>query len=183
MTNTLNKIMHNGTEYDFPEWFTPDNAWNTDDVLKKTANGYEWATPSGWDVVWPASSTDWHLAVFDWATGKLIKDWGVVPTGDVKYSDFEIATATSWATLTISDLTTEFVPTVDFTMSAWTVKEWMQYIVRLDSWATAYTLTLGTGITNPFWEDLTLTASKMTTVVLFATSSSALEVFSVRTAS
>lgn len=150
MTNTLNKIMHDGDEYLLPEWFSPDNAWTTDDVLTKTANGYEWSAPSGWDV---------------------------------KYSDFEIATATSWATLTISDLTTEFVPTVDFTMSAWTVKEWMQYIVRLDSWATAYTLTLGTGITNPFWEDLTLTASKMTTVVLFATSSSALEVFSVRTAS
>ena len=51
MTNTLNKIMHNGTEYDFPEWFSPDNAGSTDDVLTKTANWYEWAAPSGWDVV------------------------------------------------------------------------------------------------------------------------------------
>lgn len=25
-------------------------------------------------VEWPASSTDWNIAVFDWATGKLIKD-------------------------------------------------------------------------------------------------------------
>lgn len=148
MANTLNKIMHNGTEYDFPTWVP--SGWNNGDVLTNVSWTPTWQAPSGWDV---------------------------------EYSDFEIATATSWATLTISDLTTEFVPTVDFTMSAWTVKEWMQYIVRLDSWAIAYTLTLGTGITNPFWEDLTLTASKMTTVVLFATSSSALEVFSVRTAS
>ena len=51
MTNTLNKIMHDGDEYLLPEWFTPDNAWNIDDVLTKTANGYEWAAPSGWDVV------------------------------------------------------------------------------------------------------------------------------------
>lgn len=51
MTNTLNKIIHNGDEYELPEWFSPDNAWTTDDVLTKTANGYEWATPSGWDVV------------------------------------------------------------------------------------------------------------------------------------
>jgi hypothetical protein len=31
-------------------------------------------------VVWPWSSTDWHLAVFDWATWKLLKDWGAMPT-------------------------------------------------------------------------------------------------------
>lgn len=54
MTNTLNKIIHNGDEYEFPS--------------------------SGWDVVWPASATDGHLALFDWATWKLIKDWWVVPT-------------------------------------------------------------------------------------------------------
>lgn len=51
MTNTLNKIMHNGTEYDFP-----------------------------WDVQWPSSSTNENLAVFDWTTWKLIKDWWPVPT-------------------------------------------------------------------------------------------------------
>ena len=34
--------MHNGTEYDFPEWFTPWNTWTTWDVLKKTAIWYEW---------------------------------------------------------------------------------------------------------------------------------------------
>lgn len=32
------------------------------------------------DVTWPSSSTNWHLAVFDWTTGKLIKDWWAVPT-------------------------------------------------------------------------------------------------------
>ena len=51
MTNTLQKIMHNGDEYDLPTWFTPDNAGSTDDVLTKTANGYEWSAPSGGDVV------------------------------------------------------------------------------------------------------------------------------------
>ena len=65
MTNTINKIMHNGTEYDFP-----------------------------WDVAWPASSTDGNLAVFDWATWKLIKDGWAVPVsfsatnGWVKVFDF-----------------------------------------------------------------------------------------------
>ena len=59
MANTLNKIIHNGDEYEFPEWFTPDNAWNTDDVLTKTANGYEWSAPSGWDVM--VSSQSWNI--------------------------------------------------------------------------------------------------------------------------
>lgn len=32
------------------------------------------------DVTWPSSSTNWHLAVFDWTSGKVIKDWWAVPT-------------------------------------------------------------------------------------------------------
>ena len=34
-----------------------------------------WYTP--WDVVWPASSTDWNIVVFDGVTCKLIKDSGL----------------------------------------------------------------------------------------------------------
>lgn len=100
---------------------------------------------------------------------------------DIGY-DFNFKTATSWATLTISDLSTTFTPSEDFSIVAGTVKEWMQYVVRITSWATVYTMSLWTGITNPFNEDLTLTASKTTTIVFLATSSSALELFSIRTA-
>ena len=53
MTNTITKITYDWNDYEV--WW--------------------------WDVVWPASATDGHLAVFDWATGKLIKDGGAVPTG------------------------------------------------------------------------------------------------------
>jgi len=35
------------------------------------------------DVVWPASSTDGHLAVFDGGTWKIIKDWWAIPTTTV----------------------------------------------------------------------------------------------------
>ena len=174
------------------------------------SDGADW-TGSG-DVIWPASSTNWHLAVFDWATGKQIKDWWAMPTiptktsdlnndsgfitsaslptkvsdlsndsGFIAASDFEISTVV-WATLTISYFTTQITPSANFTLVAGTVKEWMQYIVRVNTWATVYTMSLWTGVTNPFWEDLTLTASKTTTVVLLATSSSTLEIFSIRTA-
>ena len=65
MANTLKKIMHNGDEYKFPEWFTPDNAWTTGQVLTKTANGYEWKdspTPVATvDSVSPADPIEWQL--------------------------------------------------------------------------------------------------------------------------
>lgn len=32
---------------------------------------------SAWDVYWPNSSTNWSIVLFDWTTGKLIKDSGL----------------------------------------------------------------------------------------------------------
>jgi hypothetical protein len=40
------------------------------------------------DVLWPDSSTDWHLAVFDWTSWKMIKDWWSVPVVPTNVSDF-----------------------------------------------------------------------------------------------
>jgi len=59
MSNVIKKVIKNWVEYDI------------------YANG--WAAGAG-DVNWPASATNWHLAVFDWTTGKIIKDWWAVPT-------------------------------------------------------------------------------------------------------
>lgn len=68
MTNTITKITYDWNDYEV--WW--------------------------WDVVWPASATDGHLAVFDWATGKLIKDWWAIPTGDVVVSSQANNILTSW---------------------------------------------------------------------------------------
>ena len=47
--------------------------------VKATADGLEFYTiASGGDVVGPAGATDGHIAAFDTATGKLIKDGGVL---------------------------------------------------------------------------------------------------------
>lgn len=54
----------------------PDNTHYPSALAVASAISSAW----WWDVTWPASSTDWHLAVFDWATGKIIKDWWAVPT-------------------------------------------------------------------------------------------------------
>ena len=67
-------------------WYTPYNSTNPD-----------WYTTNTWDVVWPWSSTDWHLAVFDWATWKLIKDGGSVPTWVPSWwNNGDVLTNVSW---------------------------------------------------------------------------------------
>ena len=73
-------------------WYTPYNSTNPD-----------WYTTNTWDVVWPASATDWHLALFDWATWKLIKDGGSVPTWVPSWwTDWQVLSKVSgnieWAT-------------------------------------------------------------------------------------
>ena len=71
-------------------------AWSSATVTNvgtSTAAVFDFGIPQGtpgtwsWDVSWPASSTGWHLAVFDWATWKIIKDWWAMPTIPTKVSD------------------------------------------------------------------------------------------------
>jgi hypothetical protein len=47
-------------------WYTPYDSSNPD-----------WYLTTAWDVYWPNSSIDWNIVVFDWATGKIIKDSGL----------------------------------------------------------------------------------------------------------
>ncbi len=49
----------------------------------------------GWDVSWPSSSVDGHLAVFDWTTGKIIKDWWAIPTPTTVVDDLSTQSSTS----------------------------------------------------------------------------------------
>ena len=49
--------------------------WADDDhypTAKAVADAISWGWM--WDVLWPASSTDWDIVLFDWATWKIIKD-------------------------------------------------------------------------------------------------------------
>ena len=38
-----------------------------------------WGSTWTWDVTWPNSSVDWHIAVFDSTSWKIIKDWWPIP--------------------------------------------------------------------------------------------------------
>lgn len=72
-------------------WKTTTVTMNFDEWDPFSFEVQDWEDGGGggwsWDVVWPASSTDWHLAVFDWATWKIIKDWWAMPTIPTKVSD------------------------------------------------------------------------------------------------
>lgn len=85
MTNVIKKIYKNGTEYDI------------------YASG--WAS-GAWDVTWPSSSVDWDIALYNWSTGKIIKDsWK-------KLSDYQTALSTQtaysakWTTTKVPQITT-----------------------------------------------------------------------------
>ncbi len=98
-----------------------------------------WAWWWSWDVVWPASSTDWHLAVFDWATGKLIKDWWSVPTVPTNISSFNndswYLTSATWVT-SVNGNTGAVTVTSDVTVSSQTgnvLTSWMSIWAWLES--------------------------------------------------
>ena len=101
-------------------------------------------------------------------------DWATLGWWDMCYSDFNWSTK-SWATVTL-DLNSTITPSANFTVNKpSTIKEWQAYVLRVTNGATAYTMTLGSWITNPFGEDLTLTANGTDQFVFLATSSSTME--------
>lgn len=75
---------------------------------------WQWA----WDVLWPSSSTDWHVAWFDWTTGKLIKDLWALPStaSDV----WALPDSTKyWASLVLSINSSTYVVTATLKDQDW----------------------------------------------------------------
>ena len=104
----IDKDVNNLTNYtktsDLPDFTTYQLKSNmvtslnsADDTHYPTAKAVKDAITSawGWDVSWPSSSVDGHLAVFDWATGKLIKDWWAIPTPTTVIDNLNSTSATS----------------------------------------------------------------------------------------
>ena len=71
-----------------------------------------------WDVLWPNSATDWHLAVFDWATGKLIKDWWAVPVVPTIVDALNSQSATSTLSANQGYVLKWYVDTINWKISA-----------------------------------------------------------------
>ena len=120
-----------------------------------------WNVPSQWESLTYSSDTQFTY-----------ERW----SGDMYYSDFAPTNVPTWSSLTISNISTEFTPTENFTVAAGTgLKAGIEYVLRVNSWSTVYTMTLWTGINNPNGYDTTLAANAVKQFKFLATSSSQLE--------
>lgn len=75
-------------------------------------------------VIWPASSTDWNFVLYDWTTGKLIKDSAYSPSSFQPIDDD--LTIIAWLTAT----TNNFIQSVS---SAWASRTPAQVTATLDA--------------------------------------------------
>ena len=162
------------------------SSFDIKDLTDSTNLKTEWSDK----VDWPESATDWHLAVFDWATWKLIKDWWAVPIWvPAVWTNWQVLTVVGWAaawanaawsdyswvTKTISWWTVELwlrtivdTPTWNFTLTApATLKDWEEYAIRIIS-ETSYTMTLWTWFTNPRNVNTTLSGNATDQYVFLA---------------
>ncbi len=176
----------------YSSW-TGINVDNTNDTISNTwvlsVNGSTWAitwiaTEQYVDnavdeaiedskYVWPtAPSNPTEGMLWYDTTNNILKvwdgdSWEIVWDGDMKYSDFNFQNK-SWATVTL-DLSTSITPSSNFTINApSSIKDWQRYILRVTSWATAYTMTLWTNVTNPYGVDISLTADWIDQFVFLA---------------
>lgn len=109
--------------------------------------------------------TNWQVLTqtSSWPTWCDVEWWG----WDMQYCDFNFVTKT-WASVSL-DLNSEITPSSDFTVNVPSeIKNWQAYVLRVNSWATPYTMTLGSCINNPNDMDLTLTANWTDQFVFFA---------------
>lgn len=76
-------------------------------VATWTSSSSDWTEVWSWwgwsgDVTWPNSSTDWNVVLFDWATGKIIKDSWTVLSSKADATDLNTKafylTWTTWST-------------------------------------------------------------------------------------
>ena len=125
-------------------------SWNINiDAVTKSSTA---PSPASDGDLW-YNTTEHKLYSYNSATTQ----WEVVWDWDVKYSDFNWKTKTG-ATVTL-DLASTITPSADFTINApSTIIDWQSYILRVNNGSTAYNMTLGTNITNPFWTSISLTA-------------------------
>lgn len=85
-------------------------------TAKAVKDAIQWA--GAWDVVWPNSSTDWNIALFDGATWKIIKDSGVNLS-----SKQDVLTVWNWIDITNNTISTTFVYWESTTAAATVQKE------------------------------------------------------------
>ena len=101
----------------------------------------------------------------------------------VMYWNMVFKTVSGDFTIDGNELCYGITPSNDFTISAGAnLRPGVEYCVRVYMQGTVYNLTLWSGVSNPFGDNIIFKANKDTTLVFFATSSSTLELWTIRTA-
>ena len=109
----------------------------------------------------------WDFEFSWWGNNQIARLSDVNAKWDMSYSDYNWVSKT-WATVTL-DLASTITPSANFTVNApSTIKDGQSYILRVNNWATAYTMTLGTNVTNPYSTSTTLTANWVDQFVFLA---------------
>lgn len=127
--------------------------WDSESFTVSDWADWQWA----WDVVWPNSATDWHLAVFDWATWKLIKDWWSVPTWFNPWA---------WTTWQVLKKTNDWY--------WWANESWAVTSVNWQTWAVTLTIPSDTGdLTNGAWFITWISGWDVTTALWYTPANSA----------
>lgn len=127
--------------------------WDSESFTVSDWADWQWA----WDVVWPNSSTDGHLAVFDWATWKLIKDWWAIPTWFNPWA---------WTTWQVLKKTNDWY--------WWANESWAVTSVNWQTWAVTLTIPSDTGdLTNGAWYITWIDSWDVTTALWYTPANSA----------
>lgn len=150
----LNNYLDTSTNYTTP--YTPlydgspaTKKYVDDNVVQKSSTAP--SSPTEW-MVWYDTTND-VLKVYDGTNWNEVGSWA----WDMLYADFNWQ-AKTWTAINL-DLASTITPTANFTVNApSTIRDGQTYILRVNNWATAYTMTLGTNITNPYQESTLLTA-------------------------
>lgn len=175
------------TDLQLESWLTPSSDFPVWVTVWKVLQA-DWWTQSWLILNWKTTSWDYARWIYanDW---KLYFDNGTWTWKKVYYSDDVDTLLTNlrdevyqyfmkWSDFerdeqnnanVILGLTTQTTPTEDFTVSVpSTVKEGQEYVLRVNSWATAYVMTLWNGITNPKNVDISLHANTSDVFVFLA---------------
>lgn len=147
-----------------------------------SGNTLTWLTRQLSKTAVPAVSEGSWYTWTAWTVVRIVAMHDQITGGNMDTSNFA---PSSWSGASIefsgTTYTRTITPTEDFVVDCNTVVPWMVYVLIINT-GVAYAVTLGSGISNPYWESLELTTNKRTVMVLLALSSSELEVWAVRTA-